>query len=428
MSIKPPYYNFFWRWHFYAGLFVTPIIFIMAVTGGLYLLQPQIEDLLYGDRLYLPAAYQGVIDHDALVQAAKNRWSARQVHSYQPPATSRQTAQVVLTTKDGVKLTVFLHPTTQQVLGTVVEKWRLMNLAREIHKGLMLGTPGRVITELAACWLIVMLATGFYLWWPRRHQERGVLVPNTHTRGRKLWREFHAVPGAWVGLWIGALLITGLPWSILWGGLLTDLSTRVGEGFPKAVFSARPHSLSPLSLSDAALPDISMNQLFQEIAQQHINHAFKIDYPWGPKGSYALMPLRHGGEPHNLAFLFFDRRSGHLLEAYRWDNLGKVGRLTSLGVAFHEGRLFGGANQLLNLTAVLVLISLCISGPVMWWKRKPQKALGAPRLPANTRLPKRIIAIIALVGILLPLFGASVLLILMLEKLTASIRKRDAAS
>jgi uncharacterized iron-regulated membrane protein len=140
------------------------------------------------------------------------------------------------------------------------------------------------------------------------------------------------------------------------------------------------------------------------------------------------MPLRHGGQSQDLAFLFFDRRSGDILDEYRWDNLGKVGRLTSLGVAFHEGRLFGGANQLLNLIAVLVLITMCISGPVMWWKRKPQKALGAPRLPENVKLPKKVIAIIAVVGILLPLFGASVLLILIGEKLAVKMRKHHAAS
>jgi uncharacterized iron-regulated membrane protein len=423
MAAKPPYYNFFWRWHFYAGLIVTPIILIMAITGGIYLLQPQIEDWMYGDRLYLNAEYQGAIDHDAIIQAAKDQLSAKQVHSYQPPATSNQTAQVVLTAKDGAKLTAFLNPGTHEVLGTVGEKWRLMNVARDIHKGLLLGTPGRVITELAACWLIVMIATGLYLWWPRKNKERGALVPNTKASGRKLWREFHAVPGAWVGLWILALLITGLPWSMVWGGLLSDISTRAGEGFPKAVFAARP-----ISTSNEELPEVSMNQLFHTISQKSITHAFKIDYPWWEKGSYALMPLRHGGQSQDLAFLFFDRRSGDILDGYRWDDLGKVGRLTSLGVAFHEGRLFGSANQLLNLIAVLVLITMCISGPIMWWKRKPQKALGAPRLPEKVKLPKKVMVIIAVVGILLPLFGASVLLILIGEKLAAKMRKRNAAS
>jgi uncharacterized iron-regulated membrane protein len=221
-------------------------------------------------------------------------------------------------------------------------------------------------------------------------------------------------------VWILALLFTGLPWSMVWGGLLSDISTKVGEGFPKAIFEARP-----MSKSDNNLPDISMNKLFDEIAQKDIKHGFKIDYPWWEKGSYSLMPLRHGCSSENMAYLFFDRKSGDILAQYRWEDLGKVGRLTSLGVAFHEGRLFGDANQILNLIAVLVLISLCITGPVMWWKRKPQKSLGTPSLPKNMKLPKKFVIIIFLTGILLPLFGASVLLIIAGEKLAKRINKRS---
>lgn len=412
MTTKPPYYNFFWRWHFYAGLIVTPIILIMAITGGIYLLQPQIEDLLYGDRLYLQEEYQGKIDHDAAIHSATDKLGAKKLHSYTPPSTANQSVQVVLTNKDGEKLTAFVHPATYEIIGTVNEKWRLTNIARDIHKGLLLGTVGRAITELAACWLIVMILSGIYLWFPRKNKERGVLIPNTQNSGRKLWREFHAVSGAWISVWILALLFTGLPWSMVWGGLLSDISTKVGEGFPKAIFESRP-----MSKSDNNLPDISMNKLFDEISQKDIKHGFKIDYPWWEKGSYALMPLRHGCSSENMAYLFFDRKSGDILAQYHWEDLGKVGRLTSLGVAFHEGRLFGSANQILNLIAVLVLISMCITGPIMWWKRKPQKALGTPSLPKNMKLPKKFVIIIAITGILLPLFGASVLLIIIYEKM-----------
>jgi uncharacterized iron-regulated membrane protein len=265
MTTKPPYYNFFWRWHFYAGLIVTPIILIMAITGGIYLLQPQIEDLLYGDRLYLQEEYQGKIDHDAAIYSASDKFGAKKLHSYTPPSAANQSVQVVLTNKDGEKLTAFVHPSTYEIIGTVNEKWRLTNIARDIHKGLLLGTAGRVITELAACWLIVMILTGIYLWFPRKNKERGTFIPNTKTSGRKLWREFHAVSGAWVSVWILALLFTGLPWSMVWGGLLSDISTKVGEGFPKAIFEARP-----MSKSDNNLPEVSMNKLFDEIAQKDI--------------------------------------------------------------------------------------------------------------------------------------------------------------
>ena len=422
MADRARYYSLFWRWHFYAGLIVAPFALILAITGGIYLFQPEIEHGLYKDRLYIAQPHTGTVNHDAVIQAARTALNAKQIHSYQPPRDSLSSAQVVLTTEEGVKYTAYVHPGTHALLGTVNEQWRLTGIAREIHKNLTLGTPGRVITELAACWLIVMIITGLYLWWPRGDKARGALVPNTKAKGRTLWREFHAVPGAIASLWILALLFTGLPWSLVWGGLLSDFSNRADEGFPKAIFSARP-----VSSSSETLPEISMNRLMRQVEKQNIQHAYKIEYPWWKNGSYALTPLRHGGSSEDIAYLFFDRRNGTLLADYRFEDLGKVGRLTALGIAFHEGRLFGRPNQLLNLVAVTTVIGMCITGPILWWKRRPKGSLAAPRVAPGIIVSRPLLVAIALIGILLPLFGASVLLILLGETILRRLRKRHVA-
>ena len=74
-----------WRWHFYAGLIIAPVLIIMSVTGGMYLLQPQIEDALYGELLYLPDPHAGPVDHDALITTATIRLEAARLHAYTPP-------------------------------------------------------------------------------------------------------------------------------------------------------------------------------------------------------------------------------------------------------------------------------------------------------------------------------------------------------
>jgi uncharacterized iron-regulated membrane protein len=50
---KSSHYNLIWRWHFYAGLIVLPVVLTLAVTGGLYLFQQEIESWLYQDLLYV---------------------------------------------------------------------------------------------------------------------------------------------------------------------------------------------------------------------------------------------------------------------------------------------------------------------------------------------------------------------------------------
>ena len=52
--------------------------------------------------------------------------------------------------------------------------------------------------------------------------------------------------------------------------------------------------------------------------------------------------------------------------------------MIGVGIAAHEGQLFGVANQLLGLFTALGLITMCVSAVVMWWRRRPEGSLGLP--------------------------------------------------
>ena len=71
--MNPPkisFYNLAWRWHFYAGLFVAPFMVLLAVTGIIYLFKPQLDPLMYGHLLTVPAA-ERALSADEQLQRAK---------------------------------------------------------------------------------------------------------------------------------------------------------------------------------------------------------------------------------------------------------------------------------------------------------------------------------------------------------------------
>ena len=87
-----------------------------------------------------------------------------------------------------------------------------------------------------------------------------------------------------------------------------------------------------------------------------------------------------------------------------------VDRIVNTGIAWHEGQLFGLANQLLGLFTAIALIAISILGVLMWLSRRPEGKLAAPPAVSDA-VPRGLIAAIIMAGLLLPLFGASVLLI-----------------
>jgi uncharacterized iron-regulated membrane protein len=53
----------------------------------------------------------------------------------------------------------------------------------------------------------------------------------------------------------------------------------------------------------------------------------------------------------------------------------------------------------------------------MWWSRPPKGVLGAPRALASPRLSLPVLAAIAGLGVFLPLFGISLVVVVLLERL-----------
>ena len=78
------------------------------------------------------------------------------------------------------------------------------NLALIVGSELLAGNVGSILVELAACWAIVLLVSGIYLWWPRSAAgAAGVLYPRLRQGRQVFWRYFYWLRG-YPGRWFGA--------------------------------------------------------------------------------------------------------------------------------------------------------------------------------------------------------------------------------
>ena len=89
-------------------------------------------------------------------------------------------------------------------------------------------------------------------------------------------------------------------------------------------------------------------------------------------------------------------------------------RAIGVGIAAHEGHLFGWFNLVLGVLTCAGLILISVSGFILWRKRKPDSALGAP--PAMpTRVGFAVVAITIGLAIFLPLLAISLVALLVIE-------------
>jgi uncharacterized iron-regulated membrane protein len=111
-----------------------------------------------------------------------------------------------------------------------------------------------------------------------------------------------------------------------------------------------------------------------------------------------------------------DGATDRVLERRDFDQRHWVDRAVGYGIAAHEGALFGLANQLLGTVTALLLITLAVSGTVLWWRRRPVGLLGAPIPLSRPRFGPVLIGAVVVLGVLMPFFGVSLMVVLLVER------------
>jgi uncharacterized iron-regulated membrane protein len=89
-----------------------------------------------------------------------------------------------------------------------------------------------------------------------------------------------------------------------------------------------------------------------------------------------------------------------------------IDRVVGYGVAWHEGQLFGPVNQLIGVMTALMLVTLAVTGAVLWWRRRPEGKLGAPPVLASPARLKGMALIVLAVAAFLPLLALSLVAVI----------------
>ena len=117
------------------------------------------------------------------------------------------------------------------------------------------------------------------------------------------------------------------------------------------------------------------------------------------------------------AVVHIDQYSGEIVGRYSYDEYSTLAKVVSNSIAIHEGRRFGIVSQVASTAFSVGVLFLCVTAPIMWWRRrKSGQGLAAPRGSLTFREHPWLIAGLVVLGVALPLFGLSLIVILLLDK------------
>lgn len=433
-------HRLFWRVHFWAGLITAPIVLFAALTGLLYVFTPQIEASVHADVDRVPVG-TSLAPLDAQLFAARAAMDGAAPRSIVPAFEAGDTAQVFFAAPPSAHAghamagekghdhglpqghIVYVDPYTAQVVGTLAEMERFMTWAKKLHSSALQGDGWRWLIELAASWMLVMFATGLYLWWPRSQAAGGpgwrALVPR-FGRGRSTWRDLHASLALLMSGVLVVVLVTGLTWSRHTGENFRAAQEALGQASPRAPKHLRSAPLdgrTPLSLQsvfDAArahAPDVQMQLM-------------------PPKGDNGVWRVENfdRSQPRKRFSLVLDAGTGALLHQSGWQDFPLVPQATAVGIPFHRGE-FGAWNQALLALAALVAIFSVVSGGVMWWRRRPLRRVGVPGVSLRQvrTVPVYLWLLVVAMAWAMPVFGISAAVLVGAELAAAAWRRSSSS-
>jgi uncharacterized iron-regulated membrane protein len=427
-------YAVVWRWHFIAGLLVLPVLVMMAVTGGAYLFRPELDHLAYRALEDVPARAAPAAPLSQVVRRVEAGLDGR-VLEITPPTRPDRAVRLMVRGHGGEALTAFADPYDGHLIGSTAYGG-VMQLVRKVHSLQKFGFWASCLIEITAGWTIVLVGTGVFLWWPRSRGRGGVVSLRGSPSVRVFWRDLHAVTGAFAGAVILFLALTGMPWSLVWGAQVQRWATDAhlyeppppAEIMPAWQMTAtmpamphRPHGQdprperpwamemrpTPASGDRAGLAPIGVDQAAAVFRRLGVNRGASLDLPDGPSGAYVATWRPDKVEDTRTVYL--DQYTGRVLGDVGFADWGPAAKAIEWGIAVHQGQEYGPLNRWIMLGGCLAIVLLAVSAATMWWKRRPQGSLGVPPLPSEPRAARGFVAIVAVVGVIYPLVGATLI-------------------
>jgi uncharacterized iron-regulated membrane protein len=351
------------------------------------------------------------------------------VVSYKDPATVDASAIVTLATGGG-DLKVFIDPYAGRVLDTVAANNEFTWVLKKIHRLDYFGSYLNRWMEAIGGFAITLVASGIYLWWPR-DRPGGVFRIRWMPGRRGLWRDLHAVSGAYLGVLALFLALSGMPWSGVWGAQLNSIATNLGLGYPAQLWDSVPtsdHSMHQAvpsagwTVEDSPMPNsmpshagkpIGLNRAVEIARERGIAPGFDVALPAGAEGVYTASIF-----PDRLAdqrTIHIDQYSGTPLVDLHFADYGGAAQAIEWGINVHMGQEWGLANQLLMLATCLAILLMSVSAVVMWWKRRPRGRIGVPPYPADRRVYLGLWIIAAVAGLVFPMTGLAIVAMLAID-------------
>lgn len=388
---KKPSFTKKWsaKLHLWFGLSVGIIVFIVSLTGTMYVFKEEIQSQLRKDAIYVKAGT--VRSNPMSIQVLTEKVSAEinekfPVSSVEIPLDKNKTYRFLYYEKDKngwnyfreVKINklIYVNQYSGEIVAVYDEKYDLFPILKSIHWSLLLNTSwGKYVIGIPVVLFIIMLLTGIILWYPKNKKMRKGRFSfdwkNVKTWKRKNY-DLHNVLGFYASFIALLMSLSGIYFAYPWVKNVFNFTLSGSAELPKEKEIKSPDSLSQKSSSVFDLAAFETRKLYPASSSIRIPLNGK-DKKGKELKNIPVTVYGKDGRYSERNQLVFDKYSGKLLSDFPHQKLSNAQKYAHANYDIHTGSYFGLFGKIIWFVAGLICTSLPITGFLIWWGKQKKK-------------------------------------------------------
>lgn len=356
--------------HLWLGLSSGIIVFIIAVTGCIYAFQEEIQNITEEYRFVEPQDDPYLLPSE-LEKIARKELPNKTLHAIKYNGKSKSTEAIFYHYEPTYYYIVYLNPYSGKVLETCNMEEGFFRFILDGHFYLWLPHEiGQVVVASATLIFLLMLISGFILWYPKNKKAAGQRFWFKWKKGMKWKRknyDFHNITGFYVMSIALIFAVTGLVWGFPWFayGYYTVM------GGEKSLIYEDPASVK---IADTKLKN-PLDKTFAYMQKEYPTAvSIEVHPPETDTASIAANANLDEGTYWKTDYRYFDQYTlkekkvshiyGQLKDAKTAD------KLMRMNYDIHTGAVFGLAGKIFAFLISLLITTLPITGFFIWYGRK----------------------------------------------------------
>lgn len=374
--------------HLWFGLSIGLIIFIVSVTGALYVFKDEIENFTRKDVIYhneQNIAQKQILPIRVLEKAVDNQVKEKfKIHWVNVPIDKKMSYQFYWYEHNTnawnyfdefpIYKVAYVNPYDGKVLRVYDEKNGFFQIVKMIHWSFLLKQDwGKYVVGIPVIIFIIMLISGIILWWPKnkaaRKQRFSFRWENIKSWKRKNY-DLHNILGFYASIFALIFSITGLFYAFF---VIQTMMYAVFSG-GNTVYPDFSHITTKAPLE--ARKDTTLDKVINTVRTNYPNsYGFSVDlgHPHmddheHPNFSVFVKHLSYSY--HKNSSLIFDENSGELLHTHNHEDKDLGEKAIAANYDVHVGSILGLPTKIIAFIVSIICASLPVTGFLVWYGRR----------------------------------------------------------